>query len=103
MVLRPVPPIPVASFRNQDFFEGELPLGLAGSGGRLRVEVSRMVKIVPGAVVFRGANPDVEIGMDPRPWDQRLERGKMLLPLNGLGHRRCLHSSLALQRIVEAA
>ena len=62
-----------------------------------------MVEIVPGAVVFRSADPDVEVGVNPRARNQRLQPAKILVPRDGLGNRDGFHAGLALQRVVEAA
>src|ERR1700728_1132731 len=65
VVLRPIPPVPVAALRNQDFFEGELALRLGGSSRILRMKLARVIQIIPCAVVLGSADPDVEIPADP--------------------------------------
>ena len=103
MVLRAIPPVPVTAFGDQDFFEGQLPLRLAGRGSSLGIEIAGVVEIVPGAIVFRSADPDVEVGVNPGARNQRLSWRKFWCRCNGFGDRDGLDSGLALQRIIEAA
>ena len=102
-MLRAIPPVPVAAFGDQDFFKGDLPLLFPRLGSGLGIEVARVVKIVPGAVVFRRTNPDVEVSVNPGARNQRLEPRKLLVALNGLGNRGGLDTILTLQGIIEPA
>ncbi len=71
MMFRAIPPVPVAAFGDQDFFESQLPLRFAGRRSSLGIKIAGVVEIVPGAVVFRRTDPDVEIGVNPRARNQR--------------------------------
>ena len=61
MVLRTVPPVPVTALRDQNLLEGQLALRLVRTRRILRIELACVVEIVPGAIVFGSADPDVEI------------------------------------------
>lgn len=67
MMLRPVPPVPIAAFRNEDLVKGELPLLFGGPGSSARIKIAGMMQVVPGAVVLGSANPHVEVRIDPGP------------------------------------
>ena len=65
MVLRAIPPIPVTTFRDQQFFisQGGLLCGnLVGIGGK---EIACCSELVPRYVIFRRADPNIEIRVDP--------------------------------------
>ena len=65
VMLRTVPPVPIATLGDEQFFKGELALLFGNCLRVLGVEVSRVVKVVPSTVVFRGTDPHVEVGVDP--------------------------------------
>ena len=65
VMLRPIPPVPIAAFGNQNLFKGQLALRLAGPRGVLRVKLAGIVQIIPGSIVLRRANPHIEIRIDP--------------------------------------
>src|SRR6266496_2654756 len=69
---------------------------------RLLVEVASVVKIVPGLVIFRRSNPDVEVGMNPGAGRQRMEDVDVTVPRNGLGNGKRFDGMIILQSIVEA-
>src|SRR2546422_11251655 len=79
VVFRAVPPVPVATFGNKNFFESEFALGLAGARGTLRIELARMMEVVPGAIVFGSTDPDIEVGVDPRAGEKGCETRKILV------------------------
>src|SRR5207245_11699101 len=85
MVLRPVPPVPITAFGNKNFFESQFALGFAGACGTLRIELARMIEVGPGAIVFGSADPDVEVGVDPRARDKGCEVRKILVARNCFG------------------
>src|SRR6266576_1082336 len=87
MVLGAVPPIPVAAFGNQEFFVGELALGLHALRSSMIVGFASLEEIVPGAVVFRSADPDIEVGRDPGAWGDRIQMVEVVLPRDRLRAR----------------
>src|SRR5438874_6962240 len=103
MVLRTIPPIPVAAFGDKQFFERQFALLLRTMLRRLLVEVASMVKIVPGLVVFRRADPDIEVGVNPGAGRQRMEDVDVAVPRNGLGKSKRFDRRIILQGIVEAS
>src|SRR6266851_4281025 len=103
MVLGTVPPVPVAAFGDKDFFKRQPALRLAGRRRCLSVKVAGVVKIVPGTIVFRRADPHVEIGVNPGAGNQRRELGEISVPGNSLGDGNRLDSRFTLQQIVETA
>ena len=103
VVFRAVPPVPVATFGNKNFFESEFALGLAGARGTLRIELARMMEVVPGAIVFGSTDPDIEVSVDPRAGEKGCETRKILVAGNCLGDGNGFDDGIALQRIVEAA
>src|SRR6478752_9507272 len=58
MMLRAVPPVPIAAFGNEQFFERKLTLFLRTVRRGLLVEIARVVEVVPCLVVFGSADPD---------------------------------------------
>src|SRR6202022_4314279 len=103
MVLGPVPPVPVAALRDQDFLKRQPPPFFSGPVGGLGIEIPGVAEIVPGAVVFGSADPYIEICLNPRSRNQRREPSKLLVSGNGVGNRDCFHPRLALERVVETA
>ena len=68
-VLGAIPPAPVAAFRDPKLFLSKAYLLRAQPGleGVSSKEVAGVRHQVPGFVVLLGANPDVEVGVDPGP------------------------------------
>src|SRR5580704_19308440 len=50
MMLRAVPPVPIAAFGNEQFFEGQFALRFAGPASSLGVKVSGLVEMIPGTI-----------------------------------------------------
>src|SRR2546427_6687267 len=102
MVLRPVPPVPITAFGNKNFFESQFALGFAGACGTLRIELARMIEVVPGAIVFGSTDPDIEVSVDPRAGEKGCETRKILVAGKWLrGGEGFVHEN-ALQRILKA-
>ena len=74
IVLRPVPPAPVAAFGDQQFFERQLALRSSGTSARVIVGLRGRAADAPGLVVFFGADPHVEVGVDPGAGEDVVER-----------------------------
>src|SRR5437667_11055951 len=79
-MFRTVPPAPVAAFRNPELLTREFHFGGISMVGVAVEELTRIPQQVPGEVVFLGANPNVEVGVDPRARNAVRERPR----LNGL-------------------
>src|SRR5690348_14745743 len=103
VVLGTIPPIPVAPFGNEELFFGQLSLLLGTAGGGLRKEITSLIEVIPRAIVFRSADPDIEVGVNPRTGSQRIQGVEVLVPRDGLRHRDRLNSLVILQQVVEAA
>src|SRR6202158_1833339 len=101
VMFRPVPPVPVAALGNQYLLESELALRLGRTRGILRVELARVINVVPGAIVLRSTDPHIKVRVDPRPGHERTQLAEIFVARNRLGGRHCLHSRLALQAIVK--
>src|SRR5882724_830099 len=69
---------------------------------RLLIEVASVVKIVPGLVIFRRADPDIEVGVNPGAGRQRMQHIDVTVPRNGLGNSKRFDGMIILQSIVEA-
>jgi hypothetical protein len=72
-VFGPVPPAPVAAFGDEDLFVGE---GALFGGDFVFVLVeggAGVAEVLPGAVVFLGADPDIEVGVDPGAGEDAVE------------------------------
>ena len=65
VVFGAIPPVPVAALGDQNLVKSQLALCFGGTRGVLRVELTSMMQVVPGAIVFRRPYPDVEVGVDP--------------------------------------
>ncbi len=65
MVLRSIPPIPVAALRDKQFFVGQPALLLRRLRGAVLIDFARCMQVVPRQIVFRRSDPYVEIGIDP--------------------------------------
>src|ERR1700730_3965317 len=79
MVLRPVPPVPIAAFGDEDLLEGQFALRLADVGGILRVELPSVGHIIPSSIVLGRADPDVEVCIDPRPGYKRRQLAEITM------------------------
>src|SRR2546421_953980 len=64
-------------------------------------KIARRRKIIPGKIIFRCANPDIEVGIDPRTRDDgsQLLRGR--LAPNGLRDGQALKSAVMQDAIIE--
>src|SRR5579862_2324859 len=102
VMLRSVPPVPIAAFGDQKFFVRQLALRFAGLPHVLGIKLAGMVKVVPGAIVLGSADPDVEIGINPRSRYEGWQRGGIRMARNRFGNRYGLKSTLMLECIVEA-
>src|SRR5215469_11330749 len=102
VVLRPVPPVPVAPLSDQQLFDRERSLLVRGALGGLRVEVSCVVEIIPGLVVLRRADPYIEVRVDPGSGYEGAEHVEILVTLNGFRNGYCLDPRIILKCIVEA-
>ena len=105
MMLRAVPPVPVAALGDQQFFPRQLSLRLRNPMRVAVVVVARLGQQVPRPVVLGSANPHVEVGVDPRAGHQALQSAEVLgiVPLDGFADGDGLDLRIALQPIVEAA
>src|SRR5262249_30306166 len=103
MVLGPVPPVPIAALRNEQFFKGKLLL-LSRHIFRIGTkEIARGRKMVPGKVVFRCTDPHIEVGIDPRAGNKGRKFFWQLASLEGLRDGQGLKGLLILYAIVQAA
>src|SRR5215472_2373851 len=103
VVLGPVPPVPVASFRDEQLFKGELPLP---GGDIFRIgtkEIPCRRQMVPGKIVFLRADPHIEVGVDPGAGNNRLKFFRGLASLQGFRNGQGLEDLVILYAIVEAA
>src|SRR6266478_7799263 len=73
IVFRAVPPAPIAAFGNQQFFKGQPPV-LVGDTGSTIKSLSRLEQIFPSLVVLFGADPYIDILIDPRAGKDVIER-----------------------------
>ena len=64
IVFGTVPPAPVAALGNHDLFERQAPV-LFGHALCILVRLPRIQQALPGLIVLFGANPHVEIRVDP--------------------------------------
>jgi len=78
MMLRTIPPVPVAALGDQDLLPCQGALRVRRTGSGLSIIIPRRIQIVPGFVVLGRSDPDVEIRVDPR---SRHQRTQMPLPL----------------------
>src|SRR5580698_5597702 len=103
VMLRPVPPVPVTAFGNQQLFPGDLAL-LFGHPMRMTVIViARFRQQVPSEIVLWSADPYVEVGIDPRARHQTVEPPKvrLVVPRDRLRNRDGLNLRIALESVVE--
>src|SRR5580692_1280613 len=103
MMFRAIPPIPIAAFRDEQFFEGQFALRLARPRCVSSIEVAGVVEIIPRAVVLGSADPHVEVGIDPGAGKQRGELAEVTMTGNRLGYRDRFDPRFALQSVIEAA
>src|SRR3954452_5892137 len=85
VMFRTVPPIPIAAFGDQEFFVSEPLLVLTRRTVLARVEVASLGEVVPGEVILRGSDPNIEIGVDPRPRHQRWQSDGIRASSDGFG------------------
>src|SRR5207237_10186295 len=101
---RPHAPQPLPTRRSSDLLlKGELALFFLGRRGVLAVEVAGMIEVVPRAIVFGSADPDIEIGIDPGTGHKGLQLWLVTMPRDGFrdGHR--LHTGSFLESVIKAA
>ena len=72
-VLRPIPPVPIAAFGDQQFFVSQLARVLRNIR-RFVISAPRGQQQFPSLVVFFRADPDVEIRVDPRARENAMQR-----------------------------
>src|SRR5207237_4057046 len=81
---RPHAPQPLPTRRSSDLLlKGELALFFLGRRGVLAVEVAGMIEVVPRAIVFGSADPDIEIGIDPGTGHKGLQLWLVTMPRDG--------------------
>ena len=102
MVLWAVPPVPVAALCNQDFLKRQLTLRFARAGRILVVELAGMMKVIPGTVVLRSADPHVEVGINPRSRNKRWKAPEIPMACDRFRDADGLNALIVLQSIVEA-
>src|SRR6185437_10299130 len=101
MMLRAVPPVPIAALCNHQLFKGKFPLLIRDCRRAMLIKVARIGKIIPRAIVFGSADPNVKVCVDPRTGNQRLELRIFLLPVQRLANAECLDLRIVLERIVD--
>src|SRR5215470_3309164 len=101
VMLRAVPPVPVAAFGNEQLFERQLPLLLRTIRCCLFVEVARVVEVVPRLVVFGSTDPDVEVGMNPRAGSNGIQYIHVTMALDRLRNGQRFDLWIFLQAIVK--
>jgi hypothetical protein len=77
LVLRAVPPEPVAALGHLQRLEGEGARGVVHGTGMLVVRLAGLAQALPGFVVLLVADPDVVIRTDPRARMDAAERGRL--------------------------
>src|ERR1700738_1265887 len=102
MVLWAVPPVPVAALCNQDFLKPQLTLRFARARRILAVELAGMMKVIPGTVVLRSADPHVEVGINPRSRNKRWKAPEIPMARDGFGDADGLHAPVVVHSLVEA-
>src|SRR5579883_364207 len=103
MVLGAVPPIPITALGDEKLFISELPLCFRGMGCIFGIKFPGAIEIVPGEIVLGGADPNIEVRVNPGARNQCLERIEVLLTRYGLGYGDSFYARLILQAIIEAA
>src|SRR5581483_9908298 len=87
MMFGAVPPVPIAAFGDQQLFVCQLLLFRSRRRRTMRIEISRFGEVVPREIVLRRSDPDIEVGIDPRAWDQAGERSGIACSLDRFRHR----------------
>ena len=101
VVVVAVPPAPVAAFGDEQFLARRRQrLGAGGAGGVLE-RAAGARQLAPGAAIVGVADPDVEVGVDPRAGMQAGSRS--VGAGAGLGHRHRAQRRVSLQPAVERA
>src|SRR6266850_1414055 len=96
MMLRAIPPVPVATFRDQKFLVGELTLGLGALRCGMVVGFAGVEKIIPGAIVFGSTDPDIEVGRDPGTGRDRIQAVEVAMARDRFGDGDGFHSGAVL-------
>ncbi len=73
LVLRAVPPAPVAAFGDQQFLVRQAAVAFGDAGGDVVCGAGAQ-QLGPGLVVFLGADPDIEVGVDPGAREDVVQR-----------------------------
>ena len=73
-VLRAVPPVPIATFGDEQLFKGQRTSLFTHLIFDAIIGLTRPQKVFPGKVVLFGANPDIEIRIDPRGGEDLVNR-----------------------------
>src|SRR5947207_13000793 len=60
------------------------------------------MQVVPGLIVFRSADPRVEVGVKPGAWGQRMQQIDIAVARDCLRDRKRLDGGIVLQSFVEA-
>src|SRR5436305_13658125 len=79
VVLGAVPPIPVAALGYENLFKSQFSLIFTHTRCCLGICLAGLSEVVPRLVVFRCADPYVEVGVDPRARYERLQVSKILM------------------------
>ena len=105
VMLRPVPPVPVAALGDEQLFPRQFALRRRNFLRMAVVIIAGFGEQVPGAIIFGRANPDVEVGIDPRTRDQPLQGLEVIgfVEGDGFADGDRFHFRVMLQGIVEAA
>ena len=102
MVLRAIPPVPVAAFGDEQLFPRQLALRFRNAIGVAIIVLARLRKQVPGLIVFGRANPYIEVRVDPRTGNETRQRAEVFVTRDRLAHGDGLDRRIALETIVEA-
>src|SRR5215469_9678715 len=102
VMLRPIPPIPVTALGDQDLVKRQLALRLSGPSRILRIELARVIEVIPCTIILRRADPYIKVRVDPRSWHQRIEPAEILMAGDGLGDRQRFDTGVAQQFIIES-
>src|SRR5215467_12794482 len=79
MVLRTIPPAPIAAFGDEQFLECHAAALFRGGSGRIE-GLSGAQKLGPGLVILLRSDPDIEIGVDPGAGENAVQRFRSNLP-----------------------
>src|SRR5215469_18548282 len=86
MVLRAIPPVPVAAFGDEQLFPRQLALRFRNAVGVAIIVLARLRKQVPGLIVFGRANPYIEVRVDPRSGNETRQGAKVFVTRDRLAH-----------------